>query len=171
MRWLDLHRILKVYTEALTSFSHIYNPDGLKNTLFSQDYILGTAHSVGMASGTHIPRTGEDMRSLQLPSPAHGATCSHCLPYDLHQHSCTAGGSINWKNVSCCPIKVNKSILDGPWAHSWVYNACTFAFSNAYRMFGAALFLKAKIGSPLRAFRKRMDKYKLEYYTTEKMKE
>lgn len=108
---------------------------------------------------------------FSCPSPAHGAICSHCLPYDLHQHSCTAGGSINWKNVWCCPIKVNKSILDGPWAHSWVYNACIYACSNACRMFGAALLLKGKIGSTLRAFHRRMDKYKLEYYTTEKMKE
>lgn len=32
-------RILKVYTKALTGFSHVSSPDGLKNTLFSQDYV------------------------------------------------------------------------------------------------------------------------------------
>ena len=33
-------RILKVYTEALTGFSHIFSPDGLNNTLLSQCFIL-----------------------------------------------------------------------------------------------------------------------------------
>ena len=33
-------RILRVYTEALTGFSHIYHPDGPNNTLFSEGWIL-----------------------------------------------------------------------------------------------------------------------------------
>ena len=41
-------RILKVYTEALTGFSHIYCPDGLSNTWLSQGCVLETALAVGM---------------------------------------------------------------------------------------------------------------------------
>ena len=33
-------RLLKVYIEALPVFSHIFNPDGLNDTLLSQGYIL-----------------------------------------------------------------------------------------------------------------------------------
>ena len=33
-------RILKVYTEALTGFSHVFSPDGLNTTLLSQSCIL-----------------------------------------------------------------------------------------------------------------------------------
>ena len=34
-------RILKVYTEALTGFSHIYHPHGLNTTLLSEGCVLG----------------------------------------------------------------------------------------------------------------------------------
>lgn len=34
-------RILKVYEEALTGFSDIHSPDGLNDTLLSQDCVLG----------------------------------------------------------------------------------------------------------------------------------
>lgn len=37
-----LARILKVYTEALTEFSHIYCPDILNNLLLSQGSVLET---------------------------------------------------------------------------------------------------------------------------------
>lgn len=58
-------RILKVYIEALTGFSHIFSPNGL-NTLLSQDYILELVAGMGTVGGTHIPRTGEGIRSLWL---------------------------------------------------------------------------------------------------------
>lgn len=38
--------VLKVFTEALTGFSHTYNPYGV-NTLLSQGYVFGTAPTVG----------------------------------------------------------------------------------------------------------------------------
>lgn len=55
-------RILKVYIQTLTGFSHIHNPGGLNNTLLSQGYVLETASTVGMG-GKHITRAGEGMRS------------------------------------------------------------------------------------------------------------
>lgn len=33
-------RILKVYVETLTGFSHIYHPDGLNNISLSQGFML-----------------------------------------------------------------------------------------------------------------------------------
>lgn len=51
-----LPRILKVYTEALTGFSHIYCPHGLNN-LFSQGCILETAPTIELLGRTCIPRT------------------------------------------------------------------------------------------------------------------
>lgn len=33
-------RILKVYIEALPGFSHVFSPDDLNNTFFSQSFIL-----------------------------------------------------------------------------------------------------------------------------------
>lgn len=65
-------RIFKVYIEALTGFSHICHPDSLINTLFSQDYVLGTATTVGKVSRTYIPRMREGVRSLQLPGSISG---------------------------------------------------------------------------------------------------
>lgn len=47
-------RILKVYTKALTGFSHVSSPDGLKNTLFSQDYVTGTVDKA------YIPKTKQN---------------------------------------------------------------------------------------------------------------
>ena len=54
-------RILKVYIEALTEFSHMYYPDDLSNTLLSQ-----VTPSVRMVGGMYIPRTGKGTRRLQL---------------------------------------------------------------------------------------------------------
>ena len=48
-------RILKVY---LTTFSLVFSPDGLNNTLLSPDYGLETAPSVGMVGRMYISRTG-----------------------------------------------------------------------------------------------------------------
>ena len=50
-----LTRILKVYIEALTGFSHITNPDGLNNTVFSQGCIL--------ESISHCGNTGQRVHS------------------------------------------------------------------------------------------------------------
>lgn len=59
-------RILKVYIQALTGFSHVYAPDGL-NTLLSQGCVLGIACSMGKASRMHIPKIRAGVRSFQLP--------------------------------------------------------------------------------------------------------
>lgn len=60
-------RILEVFREVLTGFSHIYCPDGLNNALLSQGCDLERAPAVGRVGGTYIPRTEEGMRSLPLP--------------------------------------------------------------------------------------------------------
>lgn len=52
-------RILKIYyTNALTGFSYIYQPDGFNN-LLSQGHVPGTAPAVGMVGGTYILQTRE----------------------------------------------------------------------------------------------------------------
>ena len=51
-------RILEVYIEALTGFSHVYCPDGLSNTILSQGYLLVIAPTVGTMGREYIPRTG-----------------------------------------------------------------------------------------------------------------
>lgn len=48
----------KVYTVALTGFSYMHSPDGLRNTLHSQGCVLGIASFVGKVGRVHIPRTG-----------------------------------------------------------------------------------------------------------------
>ena len=60
-------RILKVYIEVLTGFSHIFSPDGFNSTLLSQGCILGTAPTEGKVGRVYIPRTGKGVRGLQLP--------------------------------------------------------------------------------------------------------
>lgn len=60
-------RNLNIYTDALTGLSHIIQPDSLNNTLLSQGFTLEMSPSVGIMGKTHIPRTGEGLRSLQLP--------------------------------------------------------------------------------------------------------
>lgn len=44
-------RILKVYVEALTRFSHIFSLDGFNSTLLSQGYVLGN----GSGCGNSVP--------------------------------------------------------------------------------------------------------------------
>ena len=46
------HRILKFYIEALTEFSHIFHPNDLNSTLFSQGCVLETAPAVRMVGRT-----------------------------------------------------------------------------------------------------------------------
>ena len=38
-------RMLKVYIQCLTGFSHVFSPDGLNNTLLSQGCTLQTART------------------------------------------------------------------------------------------------------------------------------
>lgn len=50
-------RILKSYIEALTRSSQVFNPHGLNNTLFPQNFVLETAASIGLVGGMYIPKT------------------------------------------------------------------------------------------------------------------
>jgi len=59
-------RVLKVYTEAFTGFSHIWGTGGLKSMLLFQGYILGIAPTMGMGSKMYIPRSAERVRSIPL---------------------------------------------------------------------------------------------------------
>lgn len=52
-------RILKFDIEALLGFSHVVSPDGLNNTLISQDCILETSPTTGTMGRIYIPRTWE----------------------------------------------------------------------------------------------------------------
>lgn len=52
-------RILKFDIEALLGFSHVVSPDGLNNTLISQDCILETSPTTGTMGRIYIPRTRE----------------------------------------------------------------------------------------------------------------
>lgn len=71
-------RILKVYREALTWFSHLFNPDSLSNTLRSQGCIFEIAPCVGMMGKTYILSTEMGLRNLShCLSPARGSTCGH----------------------------------------------------------------------------------------------
>ena len=49
--------ILNFDIEALLGFSHVASPDGLNNTLLSQDRILETAPTMETVGGIYIPRT------------------------------------------------------------------------------------------------------------------
>lgn len=72
--------------EALTGSSHVFSPKVL-NTLVSQGCILEMASSEGIVDRTYIPRTGEALRSLQLPRASSGVKRqSHPLD-DLLKHS------------------------------------------------------------------------------------
>ena len=107
-------RILKVYTEALTGFSHIYHPNDLNNTLLSQGCVLETAPSVGTVGVS--PRTlGVGEESFIEPDPACRSTSDHVwVLMHILMHCCR---SIN-------PIKVNKCILN-PQFHSLAHYICT----------------------------------------------
>lgn len=54
---------LYVPTEALMVFSHLHHPDGLKNTVLYQAWILETAPNVGMVGRMYILSTRESVRS------------------------------------------------------------------------------------------------------------
>ena len=89
-------------------FSPIFSSDGLSNTWLSQRYVLETAPSVGMVSGTwtFIPRTGElwgfpiawvqlkgqlVSTSSQWPPPTlEPWIARHCGKFLKNTHSCWA---------------------------------------------------------------------------------
>ena len=66
-RSLQPAQILKVNTEALTEFSHIYHPGSLNSSLLSQAGSLGQLLGLEKASRMHIPRAGVGIRSLLFP--------------------------------------------------------------------------------------------------------
>ena len=61
-------RIWKVYTEALTGFSHVFSITGLNNTSLSQGYVLETAASMGRVGRTYIPKTEEGIQLTRQPT-------------------------------------------------------------------------------------------------------
>ena len=53
-------RMLKVYTEALHGFSHVYHPDGLNNTLLFQGSVLEAASGVERQTEHTFQRQGRE---------------------------------------------------------------------------------------------------------------
>lgn len=73
-----LARILTVYTEAFTGFSHVYHPDGLTtHCSLNNTTSLKTAPTAGTVGGMYIQRTRNGVRSPYCPGPAPGSTGSH----------------------------------------------------------------------------------------------
>lgn len=71
---MDLCAYLKVYTEALTRFSHIHWPDGLNNTLLSQGCFLENgSHCGNDGPKVHFKDRGEG-KQTDCPGPAHRPT-------------------------------------------------------------------------------------------------
>ena len=72
-------RILKLYTEVLTGFSHVFHPNGLNNPLLSQAYVTETAPSVGTVGRMYISRTGNGGEA--------GVNWQSCPLHDLLQQT------------------------------------------------------------------------------------
>ena len=91
-------RILKVYIEALTRFSHIVHPDGLNNTLLSQGCFLEAASDSGKTGRTHISSIWERVRSLQESGSNLRVNWWSCPLDDLLQHRYIIGapGGLSW---------------------------------------------------------------------------
>ena len=90
-------RILKVYIEALTGFSHLFSPDGLINTSLSQGCITETDPKVEMVSKTYIPRTGKWVRGhSNCLGPAGMLTCGLTLSMNF----CSSSWMIMLKKLS-----------------------------------------------------------------------
>ena len=87
-------RILRVYIEALTGFSHIFSPDDL-NIFLSQGCILETAPNVEMVGEMYIPRIEEGVRSLQQPGCSSRVSWWSCPPDDLFEQLYSVFWSIN----------------------------------------------------------------------------
>lgn len=60
-------RILNVYGEALTGFSHVHSPGSLNTTITVSKLCPWVASNSGRASRTYIPKIGEGVSSLQMP--------------------------------------------------------------------------------------------------------
>lgn len=67
-------RILKVYIEALTEFSHMYHPDDLSNTLLSQ-----VTPSVGIGAECTFQGQGKGREDSNCSGPVPGSTTGHVL--------------------------------------------------------------------------------------------
>lgn len=78
-------RILKVYTEAFTGFSHVCHPDGLNNTLLSQGYILKNGSHFGNSGQNVQSKDGEGVRSLRLPKSSLQVNWQSCPLNDILQ--------------------------------------------------------------------------------------
>ena len=78
-------RILKVYREALTGFSHVFSPDGLKTTLLPQGCIHETSSHLGMWGEMYIPRRGAGSGASNCPGLALWSCPLHdCPPPTVH---------------------------------------------------------------------------------------
>ena len=76
-------RILEVYTETLTGFSHVHCPDGFNNTLLSQGRVPeNSAHCGNSRQSTHY-KDGEGVKRFPLPESSSR----------VNQWSCFFGGS------------------------------------------------------------------------------
>lgn len=65
---MDLCAYLKVYTEALTRFTHVHCPDGLNNTLLSQGCFLENgSHCGNDGPKVHFKDRGEGKQTTQVP--------------------------------------------------------------------------------------------------------
>lgn len=86
-------RILKVYIEALTGFSHIYHPESLNTTLLSQGSILRAVSGNKEGKWNTHSKDGEWVGS---PSPDHASTNAHIF-------SVTPSTPLDWLTISHMP--------------------------------------------------------------------
>lgn len=64
LRWMQDRRPNLSLNRVLSAFSHVHRPDGFHTALFSQGYVLGTVHSLGMVGREYIPKTREGGEEL-----------------------------------------------------------------------------------------------------------
>lgn len=88
-----LARILKVYIEALTGFSHVFSPGGLRTASLSQGSILRAASSVDKEGGRLIPGAGTGVRSHQSSRAS--------LWVRLLTSFCGTGRALDWMIQEC----------------------------------------------------------------------
>ena len=77
-------RILRVYTEALMRLNHVSSSYGVNNARLCP----WSSYCVGTMGGTHIPRTEEVVRSLQVSGSSARVNWKSCPLSDLCQHCC-----------------------------------------------------------------------------------
>ena len=75
--------IIKVYIETLIKFNHIYYPDGLNNTLLSEDCGFEATPTVGTVGRMYIASAEEGVRSHWLPGPACSPLCRSTSGHQL----------------------------------------------------------------------------------------